>query len=83
MIEGRPEEDDIVHVWAREGGGGSVGISEGVNRGTEADYCGWEIVAPNIKGIEYSAPIASVWLLEHHHPTMSTLWGHRYPSKIK
>ena len=31
--------------------GGEVlgGLSEGGNRDNEADYCGWGIVAPNIK----------------------------------
>ena len=62
-----------MHVWARERVEGPGGLSEGGNRGTEADYCGWGKVAPNIKGTEYSSPVGSVWGLEHHHPTMITL----------
>ena len=72
-----------MHVQAREGGEGPGGLSEGGNRGTEADYCGWGTVAPNIKGTESSVPVASVRGLEQHHPTMSTLWGHRDRSKKK
>ena len=40
-------------------------------------------LAPNIKGTEYSVPVASVRGLERHHPTMSMLWRHRDWIKIK
>ena len=63
----------------RRGGGGV----EGGNRGYEAYYCGLGTEAPNIKGIESSVPIASVQVLEHHHPTMSMLWVHGYQLKNK
>ena len=72
-----------MHV--RSGGGGEEPgrLLEGGNRGAEADYCGSGTVEPNLKGTEYSVPVASVWVLEHHHPTMSKLWEHGYRSKIK
>ena len=53
---------------ARGGGGGG--------RGDEAGYCGWGKISPNIKGTDYSVPVASVRGLEHHNPNMSTLWVH-------
>ena len=49
--------------------------------GTKAVYCGWVKVAPNTKGAESSVPVASVWVLEHHHPTMILIWGHVDRSK--
>ena len=46
-------------------------------RRTKAGYCSCVKVAPNIKGTEYSVPVASVQALEPHHPTMITLCCHR------
>ena len=50
-------------------------------RGIEEVYCGWGKVALNIKRKKSSVPMASISGLEHQHPTMSTLWGHRDRSK--
>ena len=55
----------------------------GGNRVNDVDYCDWGEVAPNIKGTDSSFPVASVRVLEHNHPTMSTLWGHRDRPKNK
>ena len=61
-----------MHGQAREGG----------NRGSEADYCGWLTVENNIKWTDYIVLVASVWILDHHNPNMSTLWVHGDRSKI-
>ena len=39
-----------MHAWAKEEGEVSGGLSEGGNKGTKADYCGWRKVAPTING---------------------------------
>ena len=68
----------------RQGEGGSQSDSRrGWNRGTKEYYFGWVKVATNIRGKESIVHVASVWEMEHHHPTMSTLEGHGYRSKRK
>ena len=56
---------------------------EGGNRGTEEYYLCWGTVAPNSTVAESSVPQASDWVVEHHHPTTSTIWGHGDQLKIK
>ena len=82
-MDGSPEEEERVHARAREGGRAQAEYHRGGDRRTEADDCVWGTVAPNNKGTESSVPVVSVWGLEHHHPTMSTLWGHVDRSKKK
>ena len=50
-----------MHARRRKGGEGPGGISEGGDRGTEADYYDWVTVAPPIKGTESSVPVTYVW----------------------
>ena len=64
------------------GGDGPEGLLEGGNMGTEADYYAWVKVTPNTKVTEYSVPVVSVWVLEHHHTTTITLCRHVDRSKI-
>ena len=69
-------------MWEREGGGGSGRTLIGGGHGYRGDLLFWVKLVPNIKGTDSSVHVASVRVLERHHPTMSILWGHGYRVKI-
>ena len=50
---------------------------EGGNRETKEHYYCWVTVGLNIKGEESSVPVAYVQVLEHHHLTVSMIWGYK------
>ena len=57
--------------------GGLVGGYKKEPKTWDIQYCIKYIILT-----ESSVPVASVLGLELHHPTMSTMWEHRYQSKI-
>ena len=70
----------------RQGRGGRAreDSQKGVtDMGTKANHCGSGTLAPNIKVTESSVSVAYVRGLDHQHPTMITIWGHRDRSKRK
>ena len=77
-----PDEEEIVYV--RAGGGGGPGQKLGEwDQGYRGVLLLWVTVASTIKGTASSVPVESVQGLEHHHPTISTVWLHGDRSKRK
>ena len=58
-------------------------VAAGGGQVDQGDLLLWGKVASNIEGKESSVPVVSVQGLEHHHPTVSMIWGHRDRVRIK